>query len=96
MVKPREMSPEVLIYVQNLKHYLTTNVVAQKYFNIKGNEETFFNHLSEISQKNFEEHSEPQLSLDQFEELREKIHGHNKEAIGLFISLGEYGYLSYN
>jgi len=91
------MSPEVLIYVQNLKHYLTTNVVAQKYFNIKGNEETFFNYLSEESQKNFEEHGEPQLSLDQFEELRKKIHGsHYGEAVGLFISLGEYGYISFN
>jgi len=90
------MSPEVLIYLQSIKHYLTTNMVAQKYFDIKGNEDTFFDHLSEISQKNFEEHGEPQLSLDQFEELRKKTHKHNKDAIGLFISLGEYGYISFN
>jgi len=96
MVKSREMSPEVLIYVQNLKHYFATNVIAQQYFNIKGKEDIFFKYLCEMSQKNFEEHDEPQLSLDQFEELREKIHGPDKKATGLFISLGEYGYLSYN
>ena len=90
------MSPEVLIYIQNIKSYFTTNVEAQEYFNIVGNEETFFNHLSDISQKNFEEHGEPQLSLEQFEDLRQKTHGSNKEFKGLFISLGEYGYVSYN
>ena len=90
------MSPEVLIYVQNLKHYFTINKVAQKYFDIIGNEETFFNHLGDMSQKNFEEHGEPQLSLDQFEELRKKTHGRHNEITGIFISLGEYGYISYN
>ena len=96
MIKSQSMSSEVLIYVQNLKHYLTINEMAQKYFNIKGNEEDFFNSLTEISQKNFEDHGEPNLSLDQFEELRKKIHRHRNEPIGLFISLGEYGYVSFN
>jgi len=90
------MSSEVLIYVQNLKHYLIINEMAQKYFNIKGYEEEFFNGLTEISQKNFEDHGEPNLSLDQFEELRKKIHGHRDEAIGLFMSMGEYGLVSLN
>lgn len=90
------MSPEVLIYVQNLKHYFTINAVAQKYFDIVGNEEAFFNHLGELSQKNFEEYGEPQLSLDQFEELRKKMRASHDEFTGLFISLGEYGYISFN
>jgi len=90
------MSPDVLIYIQNLKHYLSTNETANMFFNIKGKEEKFFEYLTEISEKNFQEHGEPNLSLDQFEEIRKKIHGHRNEAIGLFLSLGEYGYISFN
>ena len=96
MIKAEEMSSEVLIYVQNIKHYFTTNESAQKYFDIRDNEETFFNQIAEMSQKNFEKHGEPHLTLDQFEELRKKIRGHHDEAIGLFMSLGIYGLVSLN
>ena len=90
------MSPDVLIYIQNVKHFLSDNETTKKFFNIKGKEEEFFTYLTEMSEKNFQEHGEPNLSLDQFEEIRKKIHGHRDETIGLFISLGEYGLVSLN
>jgi len=47
------MSPEVLIYIQSVKNYFKTNNEAKDYFLNGNDEELFFKHLSEISQKNF-------------------------------------------
>jgi hypothetical protein len=94
-----KMSPEVLIYIQTIKKYMNDNVATRKYFAIDYNEEYFFENLSELSQKNFEENGEPQLSLEQFENLRKKMHGTDddqKASIGLFISVGNFGYASLN
>jgi hypothetical protein len=93
------LSPEVLIYVQNLKKYFHSNVNAQKYFTGKDKEDVFFEYMSKISQKNFEESGEPELTPQQFEEVREKITGiveKKQEAVGIFISFGEFGYISLN
>jgi len=65
-----DLSPEVLIYIQTVKNYLNTNEDAKKYFLSNGNEEFFFKHLSEISQKNFEKDGDVMLSKIQFELLR--------------------------
>ena len=99
MVKLNKVSPEVLIYIQSLKYYFTSHSDAQKYFDVEGNEDAFFEHMTEMSQKNFEEEGEPQLSLEQFEELRRKITkfvGKKDEITGIFISLGDLGYVSLN
>jgi len=93
------MSSEVLIYVQNLRIYFSTHTDAQKYFATTGNEELFFNEIEEMSQKNSDEHGEPQLTLEQFEEVRRKITkfaGKKDEITGVFISLGDLGYASLN
>lgn len=99
MVKLNKVAPEVLIYIQSLKRYFESHLDAQKYFAIDGNEDVFFENMSEMSQKNFQENGEPQLSLDQFEELRRKITkfvGKKDEITGIFISLGDLGYISLN
>jgi len=93
------MSPEVLIYVQSIKHYFKTNTDAQKYFTTEGKEEVFFDNISEISQKNFEENGEPELSIFQFEEIRRKISnslGKKKGITGAFMSFGNLGHASLN
>lgn len=97
MEKLEKMSPEVLIYLQTVKKFIKSSDVTRKYFQIGNNEELFFESLAEISQKNFEENGEPQLSLEQFETLRKKYRS-NKEIvlIGMFVSLGEYGDVSLN
>jgi hypothetical protein len=48
-----KLSPEVLIYVQSVKSYFQKNDEAREYFIANSDEEQFFKHLSEISQKNF-------------------------------------------
>ena len=65
-----DLSPEVLIYIQTVKNYFTTNKEAHDYFIGDSNEEDFFKHLSEISQKNFDKNGEVTLSKEQFELLR--------------------------
>ena len=64
------MSPEVLIYIQSVKNYFKTNNEARDYFLNGNDEELFFKHLSEISQKNFDKNGEVMLDKNQFELLR--------------------------
>lgn len=65
--------PEVLIYIQTVKTYLNNNTEAKDYFIGESDEELFFNHLSEISQKNFETSGEVMLNKEQFELLRKTV-----------------------
>jgi uncharacterized protein YrzB (UPF0473 family) len=65
-----DLSPEVLIYLQTVKNYFATNNEAKEYFIGNSDEEMFFEHLSEISQKNFEKNGEVMLNKEQFELLR--------------------------
>jgi uncharacterized protein YrzB (UPF0473 family) len=68
-----DLSSEVLIYLQTVKNYFATNQEAKEYFIGDSDEEMFFNHLSEISQKNFEKNGEVMLNKEQFELLRVTI-----------------------
>lgn len=100
MIKQSQMSPDVLIYIQSIKKFFTENVTAQKYFAIEGNEEKFYNNVSEISQKNYEENGDPELSVEQFEELRNLISTNPEEGTvvtrAAFINIGNLGYMSLN
>ena len=66
-------SPEVLIYVQTVKQYFEKNIEAREYFIGDSNEELFFEHLKEISQKTFDKDGEVMLNKEQFELLRTTI-----------------------
>lgn len=63
-------SPEVLIYIQTVKNYFNTNEEAREYFLKNGDENFFYKHLEEISQKNYESNGEVMLTKEQFELLR--------------------------
>lgn len=69
----KEPSPEVLIYIQTVKNFFKSNKEAREYFLSDSDEESFFKHLTEISQKNFEKDGEVMLSQTQFELLRKTI-----------------------
>ena len=62
-----EYSPEVLIYLQTVKKYFQTNQEAREYFISNYNEDVFFKHLCEISEKNFKQNGEVMLTKEQFE-----------------------------
>jgi hypothetical protein len=100
MVNLKKMSPDVLIYIQSIKQFFSANSAAQKYFDLEeGNEKQFFDNVSEISQKNYDENGEPELSVEQFEELRRKISDSTKtesEITASFMTLGNLGHISLN
>lgn len=72
-----KLSPEVLIYIQTVKNYFNTNLEAREYFLSNSNEELFFEHLGEISQKNFEKNGEVMLDREQFDLLTKTIRAIN-------------------
>ena len=99
MVKSKHMSEEVLIYIQNLKHYINSHEEALKYFTMMNKKDEFFESAVKLSQKNFEDTGEPELTIDQFEEIRQKLYplsGKDVIAFGVFISLKDFGIYSLN
>lgn len=68
-----KISPEVLIYIQTVKTYLNNSSEAKDYFIGSSNEDMFYNHLLEISQKNFDTNGEAMLNKEQFELLRKTV-----------------------
>ena len=65
-----KLSPEVLTYIQTVKNYLKKNDEARKYFLTGVDEDFFFQHLSEIAQKNLKSLGEAMLNKEQFDLLR--------------------------
>ena len=68
-----KLSPEVLIYIQNVKTYFEKNKEAREFFLENSDEKLFFEHLGEISQKNYEEKGEVMLDREQFDLLNRTI-----------------------
>ena len=64
---------EVLIYLQTVKNFFKLNDETRNYFISDSDEEVFYKHLCEISQKNFEDNGEVMLNKEQFELLRRTI-----------------------
>ena len=89
------LSPDVLIYIQNVRKYLTSSEEYVEYFGLNKNEEEFFDVVIELAQENFEEKGEPQLSIEQFEEAKTKIEK-KPDMVGVFLSLGNFGMISLN
>lgn len=99
-----QFAPEVLIYLQKVKNYFAVDEEAKNYFIIDDNFEFFFHHVQEISQKNFEDTGDPNLSQIQFELIRKtmmllsianKDYKDIKEN-GRFYDLGDFGKFSLN
>lgn len=62
--------PEVLIYLSQVKLFLSKNEEARSYFMSNTNPDVFYEKLCEMSEKNFDSSGEPSLTQEQFEELR--------------------------
>lgn len=99
------MSPEVLIYVQNVRNFFKNDIEARQYFLNEVDEELFFKYLSEISQKNFDKDGEPILTKDQFELIRKTLQliditkkefKEETEEDRLFMNVGTFGKICLN
>ena len=66
-----DFSSEVLIYIQKVRLYLTTNLEANQYFIGDSDVESFFNRLGILSEENYTKFGYPTLSKEQFESLRQ-------------------------
>ena len=92
------MSPEVLIYIGNIKKFLDTNQEARDYF-LKGlNEEDFYSKLAVSSQKNFEKNGDPMLFRNQFEEIKNELieSSNKKKENNIFMDLKDFGTICLN
>lgn len=97
------MSPEVLIYIQNVKNYFKNNHEAREYFLNNSDEELFFEHLTDISIKNYEKNGDASLDIHQFELLRNTVialtidkNDKPKKENNVFIDVLGYGNLCMN
>lgn len=99
------LSPEVLIYVQSVKNFLDKDENAKTYFIVEGNEDFFYQHLTEIAQKNYDTNGSAELTTLQFEYIRKTMYiifnvltkeiPENPED-KLFIDYKEYGKFGLN
>lgn len=71
-------SPEVLMYINSVKEFLTKNEEAREYFLSGLNEDEFFDSLTEISQYNFNRNGDATLSKSQFEIVRVSLNAFKK------------------
>lgn len=97
------METDVLVYIQKIKTYLSTNKEAKDYFIGNSDVDEFYKHLAIISEKNFVENGQPELSQEQFELLRKTILAVTiskqkmfYSADGLFMFFEEYPPISMN
>ena len=67
------MESEILTYIQTVKSFLKKNEEARKYFLSGVDEELFFQHLTEIAEKNFKSFGEPMLNRERFDLLRKTM-----------------------
>ena len=90
-----KLPPEILIYMQSVRKYITGNENTSKFFGVDVHGEKFFDKVLEIAQDNFEKTGEPQLSMEQFERVR--IHMlFDYQVEGVFMYLGDLGFVSLN
>ena len=68
-----DLSPEVLTYIRTVKNFLSKNEEARRYFFNGVDETLFFDHLSEIAEKNYNSFGQPELSREQFDLLRKTM-----------------------
>ena len=90
-----KLPPDVLIYIQNVRKYFTSNEETKEYFQIDTHGNKFFDEVIELSQKNFKDQGTPELSIEQFEEVRRKV---SDEVVmyGVFASMDNFGLISLN
>ena len=76
------MDHDILVYIQKVKNYLKTNEEARNYFIGESDVDEFYRHLTIISEKNFNQNGQPELTKEQFELLRRTIYlANDKQAI---------------
>jgi hypothetical protein len=90
------MPPEIQIYLQNIKKFLSFNEQARHYFLNGLDEELFFNELELVSENNYNTTGNPTLTREQFEQIKVKLNKPVKEDEKLFFDFKDFGFISLN
>ena len=69
----KKYSPEVLLYVSKIKHFIKNNLEASTYFLTDTDEKTFFECIADKSQRIFDERKIPELNEEEFNEVKRTI-----------------------
>ena len=74
---------EILIYISQVKTFLESNKDAKLFFLSDIDPDIFFDKVSEVSEKNFEKTGEPQLTIDQFQEIKNSLSPKRRQIINI-------------
>jgi hypothetical protein len=69
----KKYSIDILVYVDSVKRFFEDNKEAKEYFLSNIDENIFFEELCNICEKNINERELPNLTVEQFEQLRNKM-----------------------
>ena len=75
---------EILIYINQVKKFLESNKDAKIFFLSDIDPDIFFDKVSEISEKNFEETGEPQLTIEQYQKIKNSFHQKKKPVLSIW------------
>jgi hypothetical protein len=94
------ISPEVLIYIQTIKNYISNNEETKEYFIGNNDAEIFYEKLLKKSENNFTEKGDPKLSKEDFEELKKSFTNKTKEKTdqmdNVFQNISTFGKICLN
>lgn len=92
------MDLEILIYLQKVMNYFTTNDEVKDYFIGSSDPLLFYSKVKDQSIKNFTERGDPMLTKEEFEEIRkgQLVVQINTLVDDIFIDLKHFGKICLN
>lgn len=92
------MDLEILIYLQKVMNYFTTNDEVKDYFIGSSDPLLFYSKVKDQSIKNFTERGDPMLTKEEFEEIRkgQLVVEINTLVDDIFIDLKHFGKICLN
>lgn len=65
---------DIILYIKKVKEFIENDEEARGFFYHKHNEDDFFNMVTVVAEKNIESNGIPDLTLEQFENIRKSLY----------------------
>ncbi len=91
----KKYKTEALVYLNQVKSFLEKNEQAREYFMKDRDVQDFYDKVLELSEQNLEKSGQPELSVEQFEELRSTKIESEKKLQEIFVQT-KFGGFSLN
>ncbi len=88
----KKYKTELLVYLNQVKSFLEKNEQAKAYFIQNKSVEDFYDKVLELSAQNLEKSGQPELSVEQFEEIRNSKTQEEKNLSNIFVYTKFGGY----